>query len=202
MEASHRNFQVIVKNIHTFDGKNAADFIEWYEKIRISLNVYDKAAFRVLKGAPLPFAATDTDGSKLAAWNTANEDLYNVLFFTTEGAACSAVRRFAGKTLGEGSGHGQRAWAALRENFDSCSREALRAEHAKMNFARKSPGQDPDDFLSSILTANAPMRATLQRDRRTVNSRRSSSLLFRRSTSASALPTSRSPTSGSPTFTA
>ena len=37
--------QVIVKNVHTFDGENAADFIEWYEKIRISLNIYDKAAF-------------------------------------------------------------------------------------------------------------------------------------------------------------
>ena len=37
MEASHKNFQVTVKNVHTFDGKNAADFIEWYEKIRISL---------------------------------------------------------------------------------------------------------------------------------------------------------------------
>ena len=48
MEASHKNFQVTVKNIHTFDGKNVADFIEWYKKIRISLNIYDKVAFRIL----------------------------------------------------------------------------------------------------------------------------------------------------------
>ena len=67
MEASHKNFQVIVKNVRTFDGKNAADFIEWYEKIRISLNIYDKAVFRVLQGAPVASSATDTDGSKLAA---------------------------------------------------------------------------------------------------------------------------------------
>ena len=45
MEASHKNFQVILKSVHTFNGKNAADFIEWYERIRISLNIYDKAAF-------------------------------------------------------------------------------------------------------------------------------------------------------------
>ena len=45
------------------------------------------------------------NGSKLVAWNMANEDLYNVLIFTTKGAACSVVRRFAGKTLDEGSGH-------------------------------------------------------------------------------------------------
>ena len=49
MEAFHKNFQVIVNNVHTFDGKNEADFIEWYETIRISLSTYDKAAFRVLK---------------------------------------------------------------------------------------------------------------------------------------------------------
>ena len=67
MEASHKNYQVIVKNVHTFDGKNAVDFIEWYEEIRISLNIYDEATFRVLQGAPVPSAATDTDGSKLAA---------------------------------------------------------------------------------------------------------------------------------------
>ena len=91
MEASHKNFQVIVKNVHAFDGKNAADFIEWYEKIRISLNIYDKAAFRIQQGAPVPSAATGTDGSKVAAWNTASEDLYNMQFFTTKGAASSAA---------------------------------------------------------------------------------------------------------------
>ena len=52
MEASHKHFQVVVKNVHTLDGKNAADFIEWYETIRINFNIYDKAAFRVLQGAP------------------------------------------------------------------------------------------------------------------------------------------------------
>ena len=152
MEASHKNFQVIIKNVHTSDGKNAADFIEWYEKIRISLIIYDKAAFRFLQGALVPSAATDTDGCKPAAWNTTKKDLYNVLFFTTKGAVCSVVRRVAGKTLDEGSGHGQRAWVALREKFDGCSREALRAEHAKMNSARMNPGQDSDKFLYELNT--------------------------------------------------
>ena len=146
------NFQVIVKNVLTFDGKNAADFIKWYDKIRISLNIYDKDVFRVLQGAPVPSAATDTDGSKLATWKTTNEDLYNVLFFTPKGAACSVVRRFARKTLDEGSGYGQCAWVALRETFDGCLREALRAEHAKMNSARMSPSQDSDEFLYELNT--------------------------------------------------
>ena len=138
---------------------NAADFIKWYEKIRISLNTCDKAAFRILQGAPVPSAATDTDGSKLAAWNTVNEDLYNVLFFTTKGEACSVVRRFAGKTLDEGSGHGRRAWAALRQKFDDCSGGALRAEHAKMNSARMSSSQDPDEFLYELDTRRKRLNA-------------------------------------------
>ena len=45
MEASHKNFRLIVKNVHTSDGKHAVDFIEWYEKIRISLKIYDKGRF-------------------------------------------------------------------------------------------------------------------------------------------------------------
>ena len=73
-----------------------------------------------------------------------------MLFFTTKGAACSVVRRFACKTLDEGSGHGQRARAALREKFDGCSREALRAEHAKMISTRMNPGQDPEKFLYEL----------------------------------------------------
>ena len=75
MEASHNNFQVIGENVHTFDGKSAANFIEWYEKIRISLTIYNKTTFRVLQGAPVPSAGTDTDGSKLAARNTVNKDV-------------------------------------------------------------------------------------------------------------------------------
>ena len=150
---------MIVKNIHTFDVKNAGDFIEWYEKIRISLNIYDKAAFRGPQGEPLPSAASDTDGSKLAAWNTVNEDLCDVLFVTTKGAICSVVRRLAGKILDEGSGHGQRVWAALHEKFDGCSREALRAGHAKMNSARRSPGQDPDEFLYEFDTRRERINA-------------------------------------------
>ena len=49
-------------------------------------------------------------------------------------------------------GHGQRAWAALREKFDGCSREALRAEHANFNSARTSPGEVPNEFLYELDT--------------------------------------------------
>ena len=82
-----------------------------------------------------------------------------MLFFTTKGAACSVVRRFAGKTLDKGSGYGQRAWAALREMFDSCSKKALKAEHAEMNSARMSPGEVPDEFMYELDTRRKRLNA-------------------------------------------
>ena len=46
MEGTNRAFHVIVI-IHTFDGKNVAEFIVCHEKTRIRHNIYDKA-LRVL----------------------------------------------------------------------------------------------------------------------------------------------------------
>ena len=58
--------------------------------------------------------------------------LYSILYFTTSGPAFSAVQRFEEKTRENGEGHGQDAWATLRETFDGCSREALRAAHREV----------------------------------------------------------------------
>ena len=52
-----------------------------------------------------------------------------------------------GTTLEDGAGHGQQAWAALREKFKGTLREAIRAEHAKMNNAPMRSGQDPFEHL-------------------------------------------------------
>ena len=57
------------------------------------------------------------------------------------------MRRFEGKTREDGVGHGQDARGALRETFDGCSREALRAAQRELETARMRPDEDPDDFL-------------------------------------------------------
>ena len=36
---------------------------------------------------------------------------------------------------------------ALRENFDGCSREALRAAHRELETVKMRSDEDPDDFL-------------------------------------------------------
>ena len=96
MHETNKKFQVIVKNVHTFNGKNAGDFIVWYEKIRISLDIYDRAVFGVLLGesqSPVPTVGDTNAVKQRAVWNTANEDLYTVLFFTMKGAACPVFHR-------------------------------------------------------------------------------------------------------------
>ena len=52
-----------------------------------------------------------------------------------------------GKTRENGVEHGQDAWKALREKYDGCSREALRAAHREFQTVKIRSDEDPDDFL-------------------------------------------------------
>ena len=146
-DSSTNNFHAIVKQLNKFDGKRAGDFLEWQSKLRTALSLYNRKIYNVLQGEQRP-SNEDPDGATArVTWDIANQNLFGVLFFATTGSAFSVVRRFEGKRLQDGPGHGQQAWAALCEKFDGCSREALRAEHYKMNHTKMTPGQDPDEFL-------------------------------------------------------
>ena len=81
-------------------------------------------------------------------WDDANHNLFSILFFTTSGPAFSIVRSFEGKTREDGVGRGQYAWGALREKFDGCSREALRAaHHRELETVKMRSDEEPEDFL-------------------------------------------------------
>ena len=93
------------------------------------MSLYSKPIFEIVQGSQ---RSTDVDNDQATAregWDDANQNLFSILFFTTSGPAFSVVRRFEGRAREDGVGHGQDAWAALREKFDGCSREALRAAH-------------------------------------------------------------------------
>ena len=146
-DSSTNNFHAIVKQVNKFDGKRAGDFLEWQSKLRTALSLYNRKIYNVLQGEQRP-SNEDPDGATARVTrDIANQNLFGVLFFATTGSAFSVVRRFEGKRPQDGPGHGQQAWAALCEKFDGCSREALRAEHYKMNHTKMTPGQDPDEFL-------------------------------------------------------
>ena len=141
------NFHAIVKKITKFDGRRADEFLQWDSKLRASLSVDNKTIFNVLPVQELPSKFDADQKPTRTTWVAANQDLYSFLFFTTAGSAFSVVWRFQGKTPAEGAGHGQQAWAALREKFDECSRAAIRAEHIRMTSTRMRPDQNPNVYL-------------------------------------------------------
>ena len=141
------NVQYVVKQVSKFHGKNADDVLECSSKLRVSLSFYSKPIFEIVQGSQ---RSSDLDSDQATAregLDDANHSLFSILYFTTSGSAFSAVRRFEGKIRENGVGHGHDAWAALRERFDGCSLEALRAGHGEMETMKMRSDEDPDDFF-------------------------------------------------------
>ena len=137
----------MVKQVSKFDGKNADDFLEWSSKLRVSLSLYSKPIFEIVQESQRP-SGLDTDQvTSREGGDDANHNLFSILCITTSGPAFSVVRRFEGKRREGGVGHGQDAWAALRETFDSCSRKALRTAHRELKTVKMRSDEDLDDFL-------------------------------------------------------
>ena len=120
------------KHVSKFDGKNADDFLEWSSKLCLSLSLYSKLIFEIVQGSQRPSDLDNDQATAREGWDDANHKLFNILYFTTSGPAFSVVRKFEEKTRVSGVGHGQDEWAALREKFDGCSREAFQAMHREM----------------------------------------------------------------------
>ena len=83
----------------------------------------------------------------MARWERANENLFSILFFTTERSANNVVKKHMGKTREDGVGNGQAAWNALEEKYNSHTKEARRAYHEKLHSTNMRSGDDLDDFL-------------------------------------------------------
>ena len=64
--------------------KGPANYREWGRKVRQAFGLYARDKLKVLDGASRP-GETDADGE--AAWETANNNIYSILFFLTEGSA-------------------------------------------------------------------------------------------------------------------
>ena len=110
-------------------------------------SLYSKPIFEIAQGSQRPSGLDNDQVTAREGWDDANHNLFSILFFTTSGPAFSVVRRFEVKTREDGVGHGQDAWAALREKFDGCSREALRVVHRELETVKMRSDEDPDGFL-------------------------------------------------------
>ena len=123
MDGVANNLYVVLKQISKFNGKKAGESLEWSSKLRASHSIYNKAIFNILQGQERSLGTDDSQATTRVAWDAANHDLFNVLFFSTGGSASFVARGVEGTTPEDGTGHGQLSWASLRETS-----KALRAK--------------------------------------------------------------------------
>ena len=136
------NIQAIPKLCPRFDGKDKVHFLEYKDRLRVVLSFHRQSVAAILQGNPKPTAAQNS--TAVATWERANENLFSILFFTTERSANNVVKKHLDKTREDGVGNGQAAWNALEEKYNSHTKEARR----KLHNTKMKSGDDPDDFLS------------------------------------------------------
>ena len=142
------SIQVIV-NLHPrFDGNDKTHFLEYKDKLRVSLSFHWQSVAAIPEGEPKPITAQNSPA--VATWTRANENLFGILFFTTERSAHNVVKKHMGKTREDGVGNGQAAWNALEKKYNGNTKKARRAYHEYLHNTKMKSGDDPDDFLYTM----------------------------------------------------
>ena len=119
--------------------------MEYKDRLRVVLSFHRQSIAAILQGDPKPTAAQNS--TAVATWERANENLFSILFFTTERSANNVVKKHMGKTREDGVGNGQAAWHALEGKYNSHTKEARRAYHEKLHSTKVESGDNPDNFL-------------------------------------------------------
>ena len=114
----------------------------------MSLSFHRQSVAAILQGEPKPTTAQNSPA--VATWTRANENLFGILFFTTERSAHNVMKKNMGKTWEDGVGNGQVAWNALEKKYNSNTKEARRAYHQYLHNTKMKSGSDPDDFLHTM----------------------------------------------------
>ena len=142
------SIQAIVNLYSRFNGKDKTQFLEYKDKLRVSLSFHRQSVAAILQGEPKPTTAQNSPA--VTTWTRANENLFGILFFTTELSAHNVVKRHMGKTREDGVGNGQAAWNALEKKYNNNTKETRRAYHEYLHNAKMKSGDDPDDFLYTM----------------------------------------------------
>ena len=101
------SIQAVVNLYPRFNGKEKTHFLEYKDKLRVSLSFRWQSVAALLEGEPKPITAQNSPA--VATWTRANEKCFGTLFFTTERSAHNVVKRHMGKTRENGVGNGQAA---------------------------------------------------------------------------------------------
>ena len=68
--------QVIVNLYPRFDGKDKTHFLEYKDKLRVSLSFQRQSVATILKGAPKPTTAQNSPA--VTMWTRANQNLFGI----------------------------------------------------------------------------------------------------------------------------
>ena len=85
------SIQVIVNLYPRFDGKDKTQFLKYKDKLRVSLSFHRQSVAAILQGEPKP--TTEQSSPAVATWTRTNENLFGILFFTTERSAHNVVKK-------------------------------------------------------------------------------------------------------------
>ena len=89
-ELDTNNIQAMLKFCPRFDGNDKAHFLDYKNKLRVVLSFHRQRVAAILQGDPKPPAAQNS--TAVATWKRANENLFSILFFTTERSANNVVK--------------------------------------------------------------------------------------------------------------
>ena len=101
-EHDTNNIRAMLKFCPRFDGKDKAHFLDYKDKLRVVLSFHRQSVAVILQADPKPPAAQKF--TAVATWERANENLFTILFFTTERFANNVVKKHMGKTREDGVG--------------------------------------------------------------------------------------------------
>ena len=142
------SIQTIVNLYPRFDGKDKTQCLEYKDKLRVSLSFHRQSVAAILWGEPKPTTAQNSPA--VATWTRANENLFDILFFTTERSAHNVVKKHMSKIRKDRVRNGQAAWNALKKKYNSNTKEARGAYHEYLHNVKMKSGDYPDVFLYTM----------------------------------------------------
>ena len=149
--SSSTSFANAIKGIRTFDGRGQANFRDWYKRLAVVIGVSRRDIANLIKGHPRPTESTAGTGSTpalapgFAAYERANQDLYAMLFLSTEKSAYLLVLKDEDET--GTTGDGQKALRELVSKYNKVTDEVIRAKMDKLVNTNMEQGEDPDSYF-------------------------------------------------------
>lgn len=147
MAENSNNLINVVKAVPKFSGKDPARFDEWHNNTCISLNMFRRGVFNIIRGQTRPTTADDTANGTLlqAEYDRCNEELFAILHLATEQPASLLVRKH--EDASGLSGNGYNSYQELVTTYKMVTDEKIRAKTEELAAINIRLGQDPTTYF-------------------------------------------------------